>query len=247
MRCPNCLEVMEAHVFDGQNVLHCPNCGTSFFEENGINRISLSSAKELIADKKGLFEPATQKLCPKDNTLFQEFRSDAVPPTVKLLKCATCQGILVYPEDLLIFKKAQNIKLEFYKTWQIPLPPLKHVLVLSFLAVVGASLFGGFFAFTNSTPQSTHAEDLVKNVSAVKSGRFVLITFKTQTALKSQIVIIDKTTGEQVVKIISSTPKTIHYLTTTDISPKDDVDYQIILSDESGKQFTTQATKLEIK
>src|SRR4051794_29741987 len=41
MHCPNCSQIMISAIYDEQTVLHCRTCGSSFFEENGINHISL--------------------------------------------------------------------------------------------------------------------------------------------------------------------------------------------------------------
>ena len=64
MSCPNCSQTMVSAVYDGQNVLHCRTCGSSFFEENGINHISLESAETLANDQQEAIIIGKPKICP---------------------------------------------------------------------------------------------------------------------------------------------------------------------------------------
>src|SRR4030067_1508449 len=107
MFCPNCLEKMNDDVADGQMILHCQNCGGTFFLDNGINRISLLSAQKLAFDKKINEIFSHDKSCPKDQTMLKPIQSEEnIPPNTTLLKCETCNGIFAFPNDLVIFTKA---------------------------------------------------------------------------------------------------------------------------------------------
>ncbi len=145
MFCPNCLKPMNLVVADNQNILHCPNCGGSFFEENGINRITVETAQKLAEDKTSDEVSGTEKKCPKDQTslkpIFTDYNrfqpiSAPFPTDVTLLRCPKCQGIFAYPDDLIKFKQAQIAKIEYFKLWNIPLPSLKSVIILGATALI---------------------------------------------------------------------------------------------------------------
>lgn len=254
MLCPNCQTSMNAVNLDNQTVLHCSNCGSSFFEENGINRIKLESAYELAEDIKSDEISGAEKKCPKDQVVLQQIPTDAteladkpVPGDVTLLKCPKCRGIFTFPEDLIKFKKAQEVKVNYYKIWGIPLPSLQAVVVLSFVAFISATLFFRFLLFQQGALRPSQATDLIKNIHFSTSGRYGFISFKTTVPLRSSIVITDPKTRVIVQKTISSKPVTLHFLTITDIPLSNTLTYHIILIEDNGKQLTTEEKTLQIQ
>lgn len=247
MTCPNCSHPMNFVSADKQNILHCTNCGASFFEENAINRISNTTAKMLAEDKKTSQVSGAEKICPNDHNVFRPVEeSEAIPPNITLLKCDSCQGIFVFPDDLLAFKKAQGAKIEFFRAWAKPLSSLRTVLVVSFtIFVLGTVIYRSSF-FLNRFSQSTQASDLITKVNFSKSGHYLLIFFKTKTALQSSIYINDRSFNQAFLKNISSQPKTIHQLTTGELNLENDLWYKIILIDATGKEIRTEIKKLEV-
>lgn len=248
MLCPNCGETIEYVSLDNQNVLHCRNCGSSFFEENGINRITTESAQKLFEDKKNDEISGNEKQCPKDQTPLVLVQDDEVVPSdVALLKCRKCKGIFTYPEDLLLFKKAQNAKIEYVRAWHIPLPSVRTVLVLSFLAVISFSLFVSLSSFQQKSITQSQAKDLIKKVTVSTSGHYLFITFQTSLLLTSQIVFMDRTTNTKITKTISEKPTRLHHLSTGDVKLDDEIYYSIILKDDRGNKVTLPEKKLELK
>ncbi len=233
---------------DNQVVLHCPNCGGSFFEENGINRISATSAARLALDKKNQTVLGLRKTCPKDNTpLLALQNNEAIPPNITLLHCSTCQGIFAYPDDLLNFKKAQRVKVDFFKIWQMPLPSLKAVLVLTLTAIFFISLFSTYNSFLNRASRQIEAEDLIKKIDISKSGRFLLITFSTNGDFRSNIIFKNSVSGETIEKSVSSDFRKIHFLVTDEINLDENYTYQIILYDVRGIETKVEEKALETK
>lgn len=254
MSCPNCAQPMNLVTADNQNILHCANCGGSFFEENGINRISLDFAIKLSEDKTGNEVSGAEKKCPKDQSILKpvatnsnEFQpiSTPIPSNVTLLQCLTCHGVFAYPDDLLNFKKAQNIKIDFLKAWGIPMSSLKAVLVLTFVMVVSSSLIGFGFLQQKSISQ-TQAQDQLKKIFISSSGRYLFISFRTQTPFRSKIIFFDKTNQTELTKTIADKPTSLHYLTTTDLKLDHQITYQIILIDEKGREIKTEEKKLKM-
>lgn len=103
MICPNCDRRMQEYLFDHQTLLHCDGCGGSYFAQNGINRISLATAKVLQKDLKSADqvtttqpEPAKQihpHFCPRDHgVMLPLYNDETVPHDVELLECHDCHG-----------------------------------------------------------------------------------------------------------------------------------------------------------
>ncbi len=247
MSCPNCGQELRAYHLDNQSVFHCRNCGGTFFDENGVNRISLRSSVQLAADRKNDEISGDQKRCPKDgNRLLAILNDEAIPHEVTLLRCQSCRGIFVYPEDLVRFKKAQGAKVDYYKMWQTPLSSLRTVIVLTFIMVISAGLYFTYNTIQNNTARRLQAADQIKNMSITVSGRFLFMTFQTATAVRSQIILNDKTINKKIVKNIADKPTKTHVFTTTELNLADEITYQIVLYSQNGTTIKTPARKLVI-
>lgn len=247
MLCPNCSQTMDYVNLDNQSILHCNNCGCSFFDENGINRISKLSAQKLAKDKKNSEISGKEKLCPRDKTVLVAIQDESIPQDVSLLRCSKCNGIFAYPDDLIFFKKAQSAKINFLKIWKMPIPSLKTVLVFSFLGIISLSLIAGFNSIQKKQINKSQAQDLINKINISTSGPYLFISFRTGIPLYSEIVFEDKTTGKKTVKSVSEKPNTLHYITTGDINLKNEVFYKIILIDEVGEKTETTKQKLDLQ
>lgn len=244
MLCPNCDEPMNVVNVDNQILLHCSNCGGSFFDQNGINRISSESIFKLSQDKTSDEVSGQQKLCPKDKILLNSMQNDqSIPPEITLLQCSKCKGVFIYPDDLVKFKKAQEAKISYFKIWNIPLPSLQAIVVLSFIAFISAAAFSRL-VFFQSGSAPTQASNVIKKVYVSSSGRYVFISFKTELPFRSEIV-FKRQNGTEVKKQISAKKTTLHYITVTDISLSESATYHIILTDNSGKTIQTEEQKLK--
>lgn len=248
MPCSNCGNELKTVTYDNQSILHCQNCGASFFEENGINRITQESAFQLSQDTKSEEISGSEKKCPKDQTVLKALeKKESVPAEITLLRCQTCKGIFVFPEDLVKFKKAQDVKVDYFKTWGIPLPSLQSVIVLSFVALISAGVFFRFLLYQNGSLRQTQARDLIKNVSFSKSGRYGFVSFKTTLPLRSLIIITDTKTNKVFTKQVSAKLAVLHFVTIADVPFTDPITYHIVLIDNSGKEIRSEENKLEIQ
>jgi len=234
--------------YDNQIILHCDNCAGSFFEENGINRISQQSAYELSQNKKSDEISGLEKKCPNDETiLIALHENESIPSDVTLLQCQKCKGVFAFPDDLIRFKKAQEVKVSYFKTWGIPLPSLKAVVILSFVALVSAAVFSRYLLFQQGSLGQTQAQNLIKKISFSRSGRYLFIYFNSTLPLRSSIVFTDTKNGNVFTEIVSSKPTTLHHITTTDISFTESFTYHVVLIDGNGKEVKTEEKKLELK
>ncbi len=255
MTCPNCNSVLTAPVIDNQTVLLCLNCGAAFFEENGINRISLQSAKKLVnqvafagdADQSSPTSALNTLVCPKDQAILKPLRDEeTIPATVNLFGCPDCHGVLAFPKDLINFKQAQLAKINYFKIWNKPLPALKAVLVMS---VILFTLTGAIYQVSRYLQRYTYpsqASDLIKKIHFSRSGRYLFIYFTTTTPVQSKIIFYDKTENLTLEKTISSQPSTVHQLTTGDINLQNVIYYKIILTSDKQTLLNTQLQMLRL-
>ena len=247
MVCPNCSESMKSTYVDSQFVSHCSSCGCTFFEENSINRVTYDTARSLAEDRYRHFISPAQKCCPVDFSPFVPISNiEAVPSNVTLFTCPACSGVFVYPEDLVKFKRAQGAKIDYYKSWGKPFASLQAVLIIFVITFLGLTSYLTLNTLRNRSLYKSEASDLFKTITIVRSGHYILIGFRTNTPLKSQILLRNNKTSKEIVTTISATARKVHEITVTNIDLIDDYSYRIILTDANGQSITTELKKLVV-
>jgi hypothetical protein len=248
MLCSYCGKNFKIYHKDNQEIQHCLNCGASFFEENGINRISLTSALSLPSGSKQPAYIDGIKLCPRDKIPLIIYRNeDAVPREVTLLKCTTCNGILATKNDLIWFKRAQHVKIRFFKLWGKPLPSVQTILVLSFLSVISASLVGSILTSKSTKTQQSQAQDIVEKPAFHYYAHQLYITFTTRTPYTSVITITNTATHEKITKTVSSVPTNIHLISIENWDASAAYMYQITVTSENGTVIKTKEAVMNIQ
>ena len=210
---------------------HCPDCGTTFFDENEINRINLTEARYLSSVKKTETISGDQKFCPRDHTSLYSYRQESIPLHITLLHCWQCGGIVCFPDDLIEFKKAQKAKLDYFKTWRLPTPRIRSLIVYGVTLLMIS--FATLAVRIVSTPQTTRisAEELITNSEIITSGNIRFICFSTKTDAKSTIVFKNIRTGEEISREISpqSTRSHCSSVSTDEIPVSDYIYYRLIV------------------
>lgn len=247
MTCPVCHETMRSVMFGLHEVLHCANCGTSFFEDNGINRIDIVKARELAQERynKGL-TPGQKVTCPRDETVLKVVSgTEAVPRTVRLYACPECLGILVSADDLEAFKRAQLSKLDYFKAWNLPLGSVRGVLAIGLIVVLSGTLYYTYNTITREATIRSEASELIKNIHTTTSGRYIFVSFSTKIPVKSWILIENQTKGQTVIQPVSQELKKLHTVTLTQPSEGEQTVYRVRLVDGAGRTVDTQEIKLK--
>lgn len=237
---------MRSVVLDNQEILHCANCGSSFFEDNGINRISIDRARQLAKEryKQGL-TPSYKPNCPRDEAVLKLLsNTEAIPPTVRLYQCPECLGILAPADDLELFKRAQLSKLDYFKAWGLPLGSLRGVLAIGLLFLLSGSLYWSYNSINREAIIRSEADGLLQNIDVSFAGRYMFIGFKTNTPLKSSILIEDKETRRIITVPVSATLKTIHTVTLTAPANTDNFIYRVRIQDKDGRTVETKQIDL---
>ncbi len=249
MNCPDCGKQMQVVVYDDQSMMHCYHCNGSFFEDNIINRISLETAQQLALTHSLMEAPfsAALKKCPKDDSVMLPIpHSEALPQSITLFHCGTCHGVFSTAPELVKFKKAQQIKVEYHKIWELPLPRLQSVLIIFIFTVLSGAVFIGANTAWKTASYKSEARELLQHIKLFRSGRYMLISFSTTTKFRSD-VIFKSGTSQEVVRPVMKNPSTTHVATLSDLPITADTLFKIRLTDVGGKITETEYTTLELK
>jgi len=163
LNCPNCQSLLSRIQLETIEVDHCNNCGGTLFDYNEVNRISLSDAEKLSLMKQTNDISGSEKYSPRDGSVLKRITDESVPQYVTLLKSDTTHEVFAFADDLINFKKAQTAKLDYMKTWHIPLPALSSVLVFSFIVAVSASTVLFSSLLNDPKTQAIQASQLCRN------------------------------------------------------------------------------------
>ena len=210
MLCPNCGQQMNVRNVDNEIVLHCATCGSSFFDKNGINKISQNAARMLTEEAQGQYVLGNQKICPKDKSLLLEKVDPKLPKNTILLECPSCEGIFAYPDDLLKYKgikPAVHLSSGAFKL----LPAPKSLFLLASFAVLSIAVLLNSGSFSTNTRASSVVGKIYLNPSS--NGSLLMINFVTKSLQTSSIIFYDKNQKETFRSVISPSPMTNHTLT----------------------------------
>lgn len=246
MKCPACKSKLSRSTHDNQIILHCARCGGSFFEQNGINRISLKTAGELAVDRSERIPLPLNLDCPNDNSLLIRITDEeAIPIDVEIFRCPTCYGLYAPADDLKKFKKAQRAKIQFFKIWGKPMPSPRAVLAFTVMGFVGLSLVLSLIVGNTRLLSTTSADQVVRSVYVKKDQKMAFISFITSADYRSNIKIRNSKTGEKKTIVVSKDPTQVHVATLNDLKENDEFSYQIILIDSKGKEILSKEAKLK--
>jgi DNA-directed RNA polymerase subunit M/transcription elongation factor TFIIS len=231
MLCPNCGQQMNVRNVDNEIVLHCSTCGSSFFDKNGINKITQGSARMLTEEAQGQYILGNQKTCPKDKSILLEKVDPTLPKNTILLECPSCEGIFAYPDDLLKYKgikTAQPLSSGAFKM----LPAPKSLFMLASFAVLSIAVLLNTGSFSTNTKATTSAVKGSVYLSLSSNGSFLMVNFVTGAPQISSIIFYDAQKQEKFRSVISATPTTNHSVTIRGLFDKNiHKYYKIIFSD----------------
>lgn len=225
---------------------HCYFCGSVWFDHYEINRLPLIQAKKLTSmgqfklnhDKPSHKEPH----CPNDNQLLVQVNSETIPPNTILLQCPLCKGNLISKEELLTLKKAQKIKLEYFKTWSIPIPALSSFIIPAvFILIVSAGVFLTVQKTQESSETRIKAKETIQTpIVTYQNSYTVTIAFTTTIPATSLVTIQPALSQEQRTVPVTTTKSTIHLAKVTDLKPNTTYYFKITIEEAPGISLTSE-------
>lgn len=227
--CPNCNHnltplVVKPDPSSSLELDHCYYCGGVWFDHYEINRLHYEQAKKLLTQGKTndtkMFDG--KGMCPRDGTKLAFQNGESIPPDVGVLKCSQCGGNFVSHKDLISLKKAQKIKLDYFKTWHIPVPALSSVLIPAIVFTIATA--GVFLTVRNvqkTKEARIRAEEIINTPTIIVSTEnSVLINFSTSIPVTASIAYKEEGTIEPHTIPVSLEPTQNHTITLQNLEQK---------------------------
>lgn len=234
--CPNCNHRLSSKTIRTSSsgtidVDTCEACGGVYFDRGEVNRIPRDEAAKLIHENPHL-NPDVKKgshHCPKCGASLERYWGESVPNDVYVLRCPACHGAWFQEQDLQKFKKAQETKIEYFKTWKIPLPSLSSVMLpVALFIVLSGTLWITVDQVQENQELRTFAREILTTPSVIPDQELsrATIIFTTKQPARTQIDYYEKY-GEAMTLVISSEPSTTHLVTLPNLTPGTEYFYRI--------------------
>lgn len=211
---------------------YCNVCAGIWVEHDAINFLTEEDLAPLLTvlPKNPQHPTIYTNLCPKDRETLQIFRGENVPQNQTLFNCPKCRGWWFPDKQLFEFKKAQNAKLNYFKTWNIPLSSIYAVILpIAVFVLLGAGLFASTYLVGKPSDVRTRARDVIsKPLILHPTPEQIVISFTTEKATYSKIRYwLNPAETTQV--YVSSTPKTSHTIILRGLQQNREYLYQLII------------------
>ncbi len=243
MTCPQCsdtLSLLEVSTVDGKtiHIEECLNCGAHFLEGYQINDISVETARNVDSVlPKNHLPLTTEPKCHHCGQVMFAIKDDTVPKTVTVYNCPNGHGDFFPKGQLLLFKKAQDVKINFSKIWGIPLKTAFAVIVPLFVIFTSVTVLPTVVQELNKNQENRvkASEILTTPLITQISDNQVLISFSTKNEVATNIVF---TQGLDKDYSVSDKPQRNHLLSVDGLPAQTTFKYIIVL-DPKGKNIQT--------
>lgn len=244
MFCPNCnhsLTPLKITTEAGGKIEvdHCYFCGGVWFDRFELNRLPLKEAFSLsrMATKEEIKRAKGSNLCPRDKKPLKEFVGQNIPPGTTVMSCTGCGGSFVNQSDLFTLKKAQKLKIDFFKAWKIPMPALSTVL-LPVLLLFAVS-FGTFLTVRTVREKQElriKAKEMIGTPTIIVSpNNSVFISFSTSVPAFSLIVYQVSDEKEPVTVPVATEKTRQHSVTLYNLKAKTTYNFKIYVEEIPGQ------------
>ncbi len=243
MLCPVCNHSLTPLTVNTSNhgsieIEHCYYCGGVWFGHSDINRIPVKEALNL--SRMGSVHEITtingSYLCPKDKIKLTRSEGQSIPSDITVLICEECGGTFINKKELVFLKKALQLKLNYFKTWKIPLPSVSSVFIPVLIMLLAT---GGIFITVKNVQKAQEARVKAKEIIGSpqitqSQNNSVLISFTTSTPVTSSIVYKSKDDKEPHTIGISFERNTVHVVTITGLLPQTTYTFKIYVEEIPG-------------
>lgn len=243
MTCPQChdsLNKLEVSTTDGQvrKIDECLNCGGHFLDNYLVNFISVETARNIdsVLPKKHLPTVSEPKCFHCGQVMFA-ISDDSTPKTVTVYNCPNNHGDFFPKGQLLLFKKAQDAKINYHKLWGIPLKTAFSVIIPLFIIFTSVTVLPSVVKELNQSTENRvkASEILTEPLITPISDNQVLISFSTKNKVSTNLIF---TSGINKTFTVSEQPKTSHLVSIENLPPATTFKYTIVI-DPLGKNLKT--------
>lgn len=178
--------------------------------------------------------------CPECNEPLERAHTDAMAPDVLAWYCPSGHGYFFPRGNLRRFRMAQEARVTYHKLWQIPMPPLRTVLLASifFVAVLASTVT--FIQIQQSQQAQTQARSIIVYHSAIVTEESVTII--ARTAIPIELIVTSASLG--IDASMDSTDGRTHTISLGAIPPGT---YEYVFSFEvNGTNVTSETYTFEV-
>lgn len=230
-------------------VQECLNCGGHWFPRWLANDISLSEAKNIdaVLPKSQVTAPSEPR-CPVCQFRLSLIQGDSVVRGTSVYACPQGHGNFFPLHNLYNFKAAQEAKISYHQLWGIPIKSVFAVMLPVIAVIAVAAGTPAVVQLLNTSQETrTQAAPVVKAPIATQlSVTSTIISFTSSQPLTSEVTIYQKGSVITVVPI-STTPKTVHTTTISNLPGPGEFTYTIKYTNSAGVTTTTQSYPLTLK
>lgn len=244
MTCPQCsenLSNLEIITTDGtpKNIEECLNCGGHFLEGYLVNFISTETAHNIdsVLPKKKNLSNTEPKCHHCGQIMFAIKDGDSIPLAVTVYNCPNGHGDFFPKGQLLLFKKAQDAKINYHKLWGIPLKTVFAVVIPLFVIFTSVTVLPSVVKELNKNQETrVNASEIVTPpLITPLSDSQVLISFSTKNNVTTSLIF---TSGLTKTVVVSQKPSTNHLVSIENLPPSTIFKYRIVI-DLNGKKIQT--------
>ena len=126
--------------------------------------------------------------CPECRERLERAHEDAMAPDILAWYCPTGHGYFFPRGNLRRFRMAQEARVTYHKLWNIPMPPIRSVLLATILLILGISAGSVITRIQQTQNVNTQARDILTYQKAIPSGGNSII-FLARTAAKTTMIL----------------------------------------------------------
>lgn len=230
-------------------VFECLNCGGHWFPRWLANDISLIEAKNIdaVVPRTPTSAPSEPR-CPNCQFRLSLIQGESVVRGAAVWACPQGHGNFFPVHDLYNFKNAQEAKITYHQVWGIPIKSVFAVLLPVFAVIAVAAGAPAVVRILNTSQETrTQASAIIKTpITTQLSPTSVIISFTSSQPLITELTIYQGVNVTAVVPI-STTLKTVHSATVSNLAGPGEFTYIIKYTNASGQSNLTPSYPLTLR
>lgn len=181
MRCPNddADLVKQTKNREGLAITYarCPSCHGYWLDSFNANYVKTEDIERSFTPT--ISRQSTHPVCPVCQEPLRLYHGENVPAQVRAWRCPNGDGYFFPEVELFAFKKAQEAKLEYFKLWNIPLPSVASILLVSIAGIVTLGLVTTYLQYQSRQTTLIEAREIVRFQQAFVSDSSATIAVST--------------------------------------------------------------------
>lgn len=253
LSCPDCHHILAAtRIETGATggtveVNRCPFCGGVWFDHFEINRLPAHEAIRLsgLVSEGEVAKLVGTNTCPHCGITLTRLTGSAISSDTYVRHCSHCRGNWVSKKDLVKVKHMQNSLVKKFKILGLPIPSLSAILIpVIVLVFLIASIPFTLVSLRRINETRIRAREVIGTPSVIpvtsEQGRqMAIVSFSSNIPVTSEMTLVSTHITSPRILPMSQTPKLLHIIRLTDLSPQTTYTYTIRVRDEQRVTTTS--------